>query len=194
MPRTKQFCEEEVLNKAMELFWEKGFHATSIQDLVCHLGINRASLYDTFGGKEELFKMAFQHYRETKGNVVCTLFEQEKSIKKGIRRLFDEAIVQARTDEAHKGCFAVNTATELIPGDEAIHKVLRENKRNMETLFVDYIKKGIESGEIDASKDPESIGLMLFTLYNGLQVITKIDHDPKKLELMIASGLSVLDL
>ena len=59
MPRTKQFNEEEILKKAMELFWEKGFHATSIQDLVAHLGINRASLYDTFGGKEELFKKAF---------------------------------------------------------------------------------------------------------------------------------------
>ena len=50
-----KFNEDEVLIKAMELFWNKGYHATSIQDLVSNLGINRASLYDTFGGKKELF-------------------------------------------------------------------------------------------------------------------------------------------
>ena len=64
MPRTKQFDEKEVLKNAMELFWEKGFHATSIQDLVSHLGINRASLYDTYGGKDELFNTAFETYRQ----------------------------------------------------------------------------------------------------------------------------------
>ena len=63
MPRTKAFDEQEVLEKAMELFWKKGYYATSIQDLVNHLGINRASLYDTFGGKKKLFLHTFSHYR-----------------------------------------------------------------------------------------------------------------------------------
>ncbi|MEL6975424.1 MAG: helix-turn-helix domain-containing protein, partial [Bacteroidota bacterium] len=74
MPRTKQFDEKEVLKKAMELFWEKGFHATSIQDLVSHLGINRASLYDTFGGKDELFNTAFESYRHQAGDFLKTIF------------------------------------------------------------------------------------------------------------------------
>ena len=54
MPRVKQFNEDEVLNKAMELFWKKGYNATSMQDIVDYLGINRASLYSTFGGKKNL--------------------------------------------------------------------------------------------------------------------------------------------
>ena len=56
MPRVKLFDEKDVLNKATDLFWKQGFAATSVQDLVSHLGINRASLYDTFGDKEKLFK------------------------------------------------------------------------------------------------------------------------------------------
>lgn len=193
MPRTKQFDEKEVLNKAMELFWEKGFHATSIQDLVSHLGINRASLYDTFGGKEELFNTAFQHYRSTNSNFIQTLFESEKSVKKGFKKLFDKAIEETLTDTGRKGCFVVNTTTEMIPGDSSIHSVLMQNKEMAEQLFISYIQTGIDSGEIDASKNPKSIGRMLFTLYNGLRVVGKVDSNQRKLTEMIKAGLSVLD-
>ncbi|MBS9462814.1 TetR/AcrR family transcriptional regulator [Flagellimonas sp. 389] len=193
MPRTKQFDEKEVLQKAMELFWEKGFHATSIQDLVSCLSINRASLYDTYGGKEELFNQAFQHYRTTNGAIVRTLFEKENSVKKGLKVLFDKAIQQSVQDECKKGCFVVNTATELIPGDETIHKALMDNTENSQKLFIDYIQKGIDAGEIPSSKNAASVGLMLFTLYNGLQVLAKIETDPDKYRSMVEEGLSILD-
>lgn len=193
MPRTKQFDEKEVLSKAMELFWEKGFHATSIQDLVSYLGINRASLYDTFGGKEELFNKAFQQYRSTNSNFIKTLFENEKSVKKGFKKLFDKAIEETLNDTARKGCFVVNTTTEMIPGDSSIHSVLMQNKEMAEKLFMNYIQSGIESGEIEASKNAKNIGLMLFTLYNGLRVVAKVDSDPKKLTDMVEAGLSILN-
>jgi len=193
VPRTKQFNEEEILKKAMELFWEKGFHATSIQNLVSCLGINRASLYDTFGGKEELFNTVFEYYRKTNGDVVRSTFDQEKSVKAGFCRLFEEAIEKAQTDISRKGCFVVNTTTELIPGDETIQKALQDNKENFENIFIVHIKKGIETGEIDASKEAESIGPMLFTLFSGLQVIAKVDPDPNKLRKLVRAGLSVLD-
>ncbi|MFD2100532.1 TetR/AcrR family transcriptional regulator [Flagellimonas iocasae] len=193
MPRTKQFNEEEILKKAMELFWERGFHATSIQNLVTCLGINRASLYDTFGGKEELFNKVFTYYRKKNGDTLRSTLEQEKSVKAGFCRLFEDAIEKAQTDTAQKGCFVVNTTTELIPGDETIHNALRENKENAERIFIEHIKKGIESGEIDASKDAESIGPMLFALFSGLQVMAKVDPDPNKLRKLVKSGLSVLD-
>ncbi|PWL39588.1 TetR/AcrR family transcriptional regulator [Flagellimonas aquimarina] len=193
MPRVKQFNEEEILKKAMELFWERGFHATSIQNLVSHLGINRASLYDTFGGKEELFNRAFKEYRSKTGNVLKEIFDTEDSVRAGLKKLFDMAIDEAKTDQARKGCFVVNTTTELIPGDEAIHKVLSDNKTNIESLFINYLQKGIDNGEIDVSKNAESIGLMFFALYSGLRVLAKVDSDSDKLNLMVQAGLSVLD-
>ncbi|UII81241.1 TetR/AcrR family transcriptional regulator [Flagellimonas sp. CMM7] len=193
MPRVKQFDEKEILNKAMELFWEKGFHATSMQNLVSYLGINRASLYDTFGGKEELFNKAFEQYRSVTGNTLKAIFDKEGSVREGLKKLFDNAIDEAITDEARKGCFVVNTTTELIPGDKAIHQVLSDNKANVEALFINYIQKGINSGEFDTSKNAESIGLMLFALFSGLRVLAKVDSNPDKLNLMVQQGLSVLD-
>lgn len=193
MPRTKQFDEKEVLNKAMELFWEKGFHATSIQDLVSHLGINRASLYDTFGGKEELFSRSFQEYRKASGDMVKGLLAGKASVKDGFEKLFDYAIEEAVKDDNRKGCFVVNTTTELIPGDSNIHSILRDNMDNVGELFAAYIQKGIDRGEIDSSKNAKEIGLMLFAFYNGFRVVSKIDTDPKKLKRMVKTALSVLD-
>ncbi len=193
MPRTKQFDEKEVLNKAMELFWEKGFHATSIQDLVSHLGINRASLYDTYGGKEALFNSAFESYRSASGEMVKGMLASEPTVMAGFKKLFYFAIDEAAKDSSRKGCFVVNTTTELIPGDGAINSILSENLDGVVELFSAHIQKGIDRGEIDASKNPTDIGMMLFTFYNGFRVVSKIDTDRDKLEGMVRVALSVLD-
>ncbi|GMN10365.1 TetR/AcrR family transcriptional regulator [Croceitalea sp. MTPC9] len=193
MPRTKQFDKQEVLEKAMELFWEKGFHATSIQDLVTSLGINRASLYDTFGGKEALFESAFQLYRQISTKHIQQIFESEPNVKQGFKVLFEKAIEESTNDICKKGCFVVNTTTELIPGDDKIQKILLENKNNAETLFADYVQKGIGTGQIDSTKEAREIGSMLFTLFNGIRVLAKVDTNPNKLKKVVNLGLSVLD-
>ncbi|MDC6366175.1 MULTISPECIES: TetR/AcrR family transcriptional regulator [Flavobacteriaceae] len=192
MPRTKQFNEEEILKKAMELFWQKGFHATSIQDLVSHLGVNRASLYDTFGGKEELFNKAFAQYRSGSRNWLKSLFEDADGVKAGFQKLFSEAIKQSVEDPYRKGCFVVNTTTELIPGDETLLEVLGENKSQLIALFSNYIQNGIYSGEFSSTLDADSVASMLFTFYNGLRVVAKVDPNPDKLKKMVDAALSVL--
>ncbi|MEX0362321.1 MAG: TetR/AcrR family transcriptional regulator [Allomuricauda sp.] len=193
MPRAKQFNEEEILIKAMELFWEKGFHATSMQDLVSHLGINRASLYDTFGGKEELFNQAFSHYRSGASDMLRSLFEKAPSVKAGFQQLFDMSIKESMEDPFRKGCFVVNTTTELIPGDGELLQILNENKSNMEHFFTQCIQKGIARGEFHKDMDAESVAAMLFTLYSGMRVVAKVDPDPIRLKKMMDTGLSILD-
>ncbi|MEN1784598.1 MAG: TetR/AcrR family transcriptional regulator [Bacteroidota bacterium] len=193
MPRTKQFDEKEVLGKAVELFWTKGFHATSMQDLVTHLGINRASLYDTFGSKEALFDMAFKHYRVTEGQKMQQLITKSTSVKAGFRALFEMAIAESVSDRNCKGCFVVNTTTELLPGDNKIHQMLKENKQNAQAVFTQRVQEGIDSGELQTSKSAESIGLMLFTLYNGFRVLAKVEANPQQLRQIMETGLSVLD-
>ena len=123
MPRVKLFDEQEVLTKAMNLFWKQGYSATSVKDLVNHLGINRASLYDTFGDKEQLFKKSFALYRKSNVEGLIQFFESRPNVKNGFSELFDIAIQEAITDKEAKGCFVVNTTTERIPNDENLMKV-----------------------------------------------------------------------
>ena len=98
MPKVKQFDEKDVLEKAMQLFWKKGYYATSIQDLVNHLGINRSSIYDTYGGKKELFDQAFLLYRSTNVADTRNFLKTQKHVREGFKRLFEMTIEESLTD------------------------------------------------------------------------------------------------
>lgn len=192
MPRIKQFKEEEVLEKAIAIFWEKGYHATSMQDLVDAMGISRASLYDTFGSKEELFERAFKSYRETTTKKVRSFLYSHGSVREGLGSLLEKAINDSLADTNHKGCFVVNTTTELAPKDPSICDSLCNNKVDMEQLFTDYIRTGIDQGEIPSDKDPQKIGSFFFALYSGLMVVAKVETDRQRLMRIVETGLEVL--
>lgn len=193
MPRNKLFDEQEVLNKAMNLFWKQGYSATSVQDLVTHLGINRASIYDTFGDKEKLFLKAFENYRKANTEGIIQFFESHNNVKEGFTQLFEMAIEDSVNDHEKKGCFVVNTTTELIPGDEKILKIIEENRKTFEAIFLDYLKSGELKGQFKTGKDLPAIATLLFTLYNGIKVVTKVNSNKKELSNSINQVLSLLD-
>lgn len=193
MPRVKLFDENKVLSKATELFWEKGYHATSIQNLVNHLGINRGSLYDTYGGKKELFYKAFQLYRTNNCNSITAFFENQNEVKKGFRALFEMGINESISDKDKKGCFVVNTTTELIPGEKELLEILQENKKIFERLFYNFLLKGQQSGEISKSKNIKTISHLFYTFYNGLRVVAKVQSEPKELLNSVDEILMLLD-
>jgi len=193
MPRVKLFDENEVLAKAMNLFWKKGYAATSVQDLINHLGINRASLYDTFGDKEQLFKKSFELYRKNNIEGLKQFFDSQKNVRKGFERLFENAIEEAVNDQDRKGCFVVNTTTELVPNDDSIEVILENNKSDFENMFFEYLQKGKEAGQIKTDKELKSIAALFYTLYNGLRVVSKVQPNAKNLTDTINIALSVLD-
>jgi len=192
MPRTKTFDEQEALQKAMHTFWKNGYHATSMQDLVDAMGINRASLYDTFGGKKALFDKAFELYRATNTAEVKRFLERQKSVKEGFRQLFAMAIKESQSDTGRKGCFVVNVTTELLPGDEALQGVLQANKAAFTEVFYEFLQQGVERGEIEGGKDLRAIATMLFTLYNGIKVVGKIPGQGEELQASVEAALGVL--
>lgn len=192
MPRVKLFNIEEVLQKAMELFWKKGYSATSIQDLVDGLGINRASLYDTFGGKKELFDKSFKLYRETRIKATSDFLNSQASTKTGIYKLFEYAVDDLVDDTDSKGCFVVNTTTELIPESGDTNITLSKNKAMYEKIFSNYLKKGVQKGDFSADKNIAAIASYLYTLYCGIMVVAKIDASKNKLLAIVKSGLTVL--
>jgi len=193
MPRVKLFDEKEVLEKAMELFWKNGYYATSIRDLSEHLKLSHASLYSTFGTKDELFNKAFELYQTTNTNRILQFLAQEKDIKKGIKKLFSNAINESINDKDNKGCFVVNTTTELLPGNPTLKKKLAHNKTSFEKGFHQYLLKGEKDGQIPAGKNLQAIASLLFTLYNGLRVVGKIQQDEETLLSTVDAALLLLD-
>ena len=193
MPRVKKFDEQEVLEKAMNLFWKRGYHATSIQDLVHHLGINRASLYDTYGGKKQLFEQAFNQYKVVNTNYLRKELFKETNIREGLRKFMVSSISSTLSDSDRKGCFVVNTTTEMLPEDEYMQSILQQNKDTFQTIYVYYLSKGVETGQIAPSKDIQSIASLIYTMQSGLQVILKVEDNKENLIKAVDALLSVLD-
>ncbi len=192
MPRVKLFDENEVLKKAMNLFWKQGYSATSVQDLVDHLGINRASLYDTFGDKEKLFKKALEHYSKTNIEGLIQFFQNSQDIKEGFSKLFKIAIDEAITDNDKKGCFVVNTTTELIPNDDSIIKLLENHNKMIENIFYQYLEKWKMKNQLKTKQDLKSLASLLYMTYAGLRVTSKVNPNKKKLIDSINVALSLL--
>ena len=93
MARSKQFNTEEVLEKAIRLFWKQGFHATSMEDLVSMLGINRASMYNTFGSKQALFEQAVEMYKNREINRIADFLYYQLNVRQGLALLFQGQIL-----------------------------------------------------------------------------------------------------
>src|SRR5713226_2211779 len=113
MARQKEFDREETLHKAMEVFWSRGYEAASIRDLVKHMGINRQSLYDTFGDKHALYLQALDRYCEVQSRKLFELLERPGSVKKNLRELFEGVVEKALRDRERRGCFMGNAMSEL---------------------------------------------------------------------------------
>src|ERR1700745_1722466 len=113
MARQKEFDRDEVLHKAMEVFWARGYERASIQDLVKHMEVNRQSIYDTFGDKHSLFLQSLDRYREIESRKVFAVLERPGSVKKNLRQLFEEVISRAVSGEGRRGCFVGNSMSEL---------------------------------------------------------------------------------
>lgn len=193
MPRPRAFTEEEVLKKAADLFWKQGFHATSMDNLVKALGINRASIYNTFGGKKALFEKALQSYQNENKTRIDVFLAKQTSIKEGIKNLFLLEINDMFNDCDRKGCMVVNCTTELLPTDKDFLKIAMKNRENFTLFFKNYLQKGVNNGEIASTKNLDAIAGLLFTLYNGLKVVAKTNISKEELTDSIMVGLSVLD-
>lgn len=180
MPRVKKFDINEVLLKAMELFWEKGYHATSIQDLVDGLGINRGSLYDTYGGKKKLFNQAIEIYMSSNQKLLCDLLGSEGNVKGTLRMVFEKIVDADISDADCKGCFVVNTTTELLPNDIGLQESITDYKKNIIQMFHELLQKGIKKGEIPKNKDIKTIANLLYTLMTGIRVISKTETNKKE--------------
>ncbi len=193
MGRPKKFTRPEVLQKATELFRKQGYHATSIDDLVHALGINRASLYETFGGKRELFGEVLRQYTSQSLNSVKEFLATQKSVREGFRNLFLYNLDEMKSGKATVGCLAVNTTTELLPGDRTVVGDLVTNRRNAEATFRAFIQEGIERGEISRDKNAAAVAAFLFTFNHGISVLAKLQSDREELIASIDVALKVLD-
>ncbi|MFH7005308.1 TetR/AcrR family transcriptional regulator [Flavobacterium bizetiae] len=180
MARTKEFNEDQALDKAIEIFWHKGYNGTSAQDLVTHLGLSRSSLYDTFGDKQKLFAQSLQRYQKNAQKQVMELFDQSENIKETLHDIFKQAVIESLEDRITKGCFMVNSSVELAMHDEEIAKIVKNNSQVMEEVFTKAVQKGQDSGDILKANSAKVLARFIFNNYSGIRVLARSGERDKQ--------------
>ena len=178
MPWQKQFDTDQALAKAMSAFWAHGYEATSVQDLVAAMGINRGSLYATFGDKRALFVAALRRYDGQYRKAWIDELSGSASPRAAILGAFEGAIAAAIERGSRDGCLLVNTALELSPHDPEIAALVAESFLEMERFFRDGVARGQAMGEIPARADPVETGRALLSLFIGLRVLARSRPEP----------------
>lgn len=193
MARKKAFDPDVALDKAMTLFWQKGYMATSIQNLVDHLEIRPRSLYDTFTSKHDLFIAALGRYRALRASQTSTIRDSLSSPKAIIQAMFEGFAAEAVTDRGRKGCFFVNSAVELAGQDEVVTLKSKETYQNMEFVFQTFLDQAQQAGELSADKDIRALAQYLTNAMFGIRVMAKMNPDKEVLTNIVQLTLSTLD-
>ena len=181
MPRAKEFDPDTVLEKAMDLFWTKGYEATSIKMLVGHMGINRFSLYSTFGDKHQLFLAAMERYHQKTADAEIAILEGSEDGLESIRRYFVALIDRYTGEGGSKGCFMTNTTTELAPHDEAAKEKTGAFLLQMQAAFYHALIRAQKAGEIREARLNDYARFLTSTA-QGIAVLAKIGPSREILE------------
>ena len=193
MPRLKEFNPDDALDKAMQVFWHKGYEATSMEDLLTAMDLNRGSLYDTFGDKRKLFLKVMDRYCTTFVGPKLSLLDQPGPALATLRRFILGMIEGGLADPQRRGCFISNTVMELSPHEQEIAGTLRLALRMVEDTFFKVLARAKEQGELKDDKDPRALARFLTTMMQGTVVMIKAGMSADVVKQTAETGLSILD-
>ncbi len=192
MARNREFDENHVIKTATDLFWERGYHAVSTQDLIDAFGISRSSMYGAYKDKKNLFVLALNHYRKFTSKALKEKLENNSPFKAKIEDILNSVTEESISDSKSKGCYVVNTAVELAPHDMEISDIVQRNRKNITEMFSRAISAAIENGELTKDNNPKALANYFYNLINGLRVDAKFNKEKVDYEDTIKLALSVL--
>ncbi len=182
MARCVEFNEVEKIEKAMNVFWEKGYNATSMQDLVDAMQINRSSLYNTIGDKHQLFMKCIGSYFENAMKELVEKVAKETSAK--------DALIKIITDKAEwivacdKGCLGMKTSFEIAPEDTAVRNQMSKQSDIFIAFMATIVQKAMDDGEMDNSEDASLMAEYIATSFTGWKQSYIVNQNPIKIKKM----------
>ena len=193
MPRPKEFNPDDVIEKAMQVFWHKGYEATSMEDLLSAMDLNRGSLYDTFGDKRQLFLKVVDRYCTNFVGPKFSLLNQPGPAIPALRRFIHGMIESGLADPQRRGCLIANTVMELAPHENEIAGTLRQALKMAEDTFFQVLARAKQQGELTEDKDPRALARFLTTMLQGTIVMIKSGASADAVKQTVETALSILD-
>jgi TetR/AcrR family transcriptional repressor of nem operon len=176
MARFKEFETTRALRIAMEVFWRHGYENTSLELLMSEMGVAKQSLYDTFGDKRSLYFKAMALYREETNTSLRRVLASSSTVKQGFTKILRSLIAETREQHA-RGCLLLSANMERAVDDQEIAQFLQENQAEVESIFVEALRRAKSNGELAASEDPEALARFLIVVIQGMRAMARLKSD-----------------
>lgn len=191
--RPKIFDEQEAIQKATEVFRNKGYDTASADELLNAMGIGKGSFYLAFkGGKQELYVRSIKQFAENFNQKIGQAIENSEDPIEFIQQFF-LALADAEDCDIDRGCYLGNALVQLSEKDEDIKKITAELLKGLQKIFAKAIRKAQQNGQLITQKDPEILAWHLTNLWNGIHVTRRMENSPKILRSMIEMNLRLLE-
>ncbi|PCI42296.1 MAG: hypothetical protein COB46_00715 [Rhodospirillaceae bacterium] len=193
MARPQAFERSEVLSSALQVFWQKGYDGASVQDLVDATGLNRGSLYNSFGDKAELFGEVMELYKSQSPTKPMVMAPDDADVSLLFANFFQKLVDRADSDIDHKGCLFTNTAAGFYGCSDEMTQWVCETLESMEALFVRLIERGQEFDDISSAAEPVKLARFLIAAAQGLNVMARTGADTHMLQDIADQTLEALN-
>ncbi|GHF92384.1 MULTISPECIES: TetR/AcrR family transcriptional regulator [Amycolatopsis] len=191
MARPREFDETAAVEKAMHAFWERGYEATSTQDLCDATGLGRSSVYNTFTSKRALFGRSLAHYTSTQLDKRQAILDGPGTAAERLDAVLRSAI-EDDLEEHRRGCLVVNTLAELgVPDDEVGAALRADTHRNL-TMFAECVREGVQDGSLRDGLDPAEVAEYLLSTTSGLRVMARRGSSRDSMHAVADLALSAL--
>jgi TetR/AcrR family transcriptional repressor of nem operon len=194
MARPREFNVDTALERAMDVFWSKGYEATSLDDLCEVTGLSRSSFYATFGSKRSLLLKSVDRYVEQRNPKLAAILAQPLPIRDAFAALAQQFIDQIVSGPGRRGCFLGNCAAELPRSDRAALARVRQGLESTEATFREALTRAQSHGELTADANVSALARFLMSGFQGLRLVGKVNPDRSTLEDIADTMLRCLEL
>jgi TetR/AcrR family transcriptional repressor of nem operon len=193
MARPREFDADTALDRAMEVFWSKGYEATSLDDLCEVTGLSRSSLYATFGSKRNLLLRSVDRYVEQRNPRIAEILARPLPVREAFAALARQFIDQIVSGPGRRGCFLGNCAAELPREDRAALARVRRGLQATEATFRRALAQAEARGELPPGADVDALARFLTAGFQGLRLMGKVNSDRAVLEGIATTMLQCLE-
>jgi TetR/AcrR family transcriptional repressor of nem operon len=192
MSRTRIFPDDTVLERAIGVFWQNGYAATSLRDLTQATGLSAAALYHRFADKDGLFVEALRRYADEGLTSRLTRLSATAHPLGAIRDFLDDMIAMSLADPHHRGCLLVNTALDGAAMSNEARELVRARLGEVERFFADRLEHAVASGELDAKADIAAHATALLGTVFAIRVMARLGPNPKRLRALADHAIASL--
>ena len=191
--RPRRFDRQAALERAMEVFWERGYQAASMTDLTEAMGINSPSLYAAFGSKEELYREAIGHFAATESDAILAPLLEAATARAAIEGYLMASAATFTRPGRPPGCMVVMSAVNAVGVGEETGRILREMRAGSVAMIEERLQRAMAEGELPASLDPRSVASYYVTVQQGMSIQARDGASRAVLEAIAHAAMAAWD-